>query len=121
MNTTAANMTTQELYQQAFDMLSYVRAYAPNLPTTGNLGMESAQDEILDTLGRLLDIETNALARQWLSLARGEVNKAKVLFIEGDDREGRRRLEAARDHVAQARRRKPIKPDFVSGNCGFAE
>ncbi len=102
------NTELRTLYEDADDFFVYMHGYAPNIPRTGGLTLNSAINQLFVFLDALAENERDLTARHWLRLSWKEVIEAKVAFEKKDDGEGRKRLENGEVYLTNAQEKKPM-------------
>jgi hypothetical protein len=116
-------MSTQlkQLYGEASDFFAYVRGYAPNIPSTGGLTLNSAIDRLFGYVDSLTLQESDQVAKRWLGLCWNEVREAKRHLDNGEVPTARKRLEAAREYLQNADKKKSMQPTIIVGGQGIQE
>ncbi len=107
--------------QEIFDLISYVRAYAPDFPTEDQTDTTTEFTRLLELLREVLERTKDEQRKWWLELSIREVEEALSAYESGDENKGVRSLDSAEEYLENYRKRKQLKPTFIAGPNGTKE
>lgn len=112
-------MNRGRLYQETKDMLAYASAYAPKFSSEDDTDLAWVFMRLAKYVEQLNTVEANKDSKRWLELVNQELAEAFQLYNANDEMGGCRHMTNAEDYLQNARKRKPIRADFIAGDENF--